>query len=150
VSRLLAWTVVALGVAAQNQSQPHTGQQAPPDVACRPVTVLRDFCRVGCPDPPPTLARHIEPKVDRLKRPLPTGMTILEIGVNLEGDVVSACVIRSLRDDFDKAAQAAVLQWRWKIPKLKGKERGFVVTVTVCTPDKPCTSPERRGPHTSS
>lgn len=37
--------------------------------------------------------------------------------------------VRGLRDDFDKAAQAAALQSRWKVGQLKGAEGGFVMTI---------------------
>jgi hypothetical protein len=50
----------------------------------------------------------------KLQRPLPTGVAILEIGVDGEGHVVSACVLRGVRQDFDEAAQHAALQSRWK------------------------------------
>ena len=100
--------------------------------------MLRNFCRVGCPDQAPTLTRHVEPNTKGLKHPLPSGAAIVELGVDLQGEVVSACVIRGVREDFDKAAQAATWQWRFKVPRLTGKERGFVVSVVVCTPDQRC------------
>ena len=94
---------------------------------------------MGCPDQvPPTLSRYVEPNTKGLKHPLPSGVTILELGVDLQSEVISACVLRSLREDFDKAAQAATWQWRFKIPRLTGSERGFGLTVTVCTPDQRC------------
>jgi len=93
---------------------------------------------VGCPDPPPILTRHVDPYMQKLRSPVPSGAAILEVGVNLEGEVVSACVVRSLRSDLDSAAQAAVLQWRWKVGALKGKERGFAMLVSLCAPDKRC------------
>jgi outer membrane biosynthesis protein TonB len=65
-------------------------------------------------------------------------VTILELGVDRQGEVISSCVLRSLRADFDKAAQAATWQWRFTIPRLTGSERGVVLTVTVCTPDQRC------------
>jgi hypothetical protein len=49
--------------------------------------------------------------------------------VDLHGEVVSG-VVRGVRDDFDRAAQAATRQWRFKLPELTGKERGFVLLVT--------------------
>jgi outer membrane biosynthesis protein TonB len=62
----------------------------------------------------------------------------MELGVDLQGEVISACVIRSVREDFDKAAQRAAWHWRFKLPRLAGNERGFVLTVSVCTPDQRC------------
>ena len=62
----------------------------------------------------------------------------MELGVDLQGEVISACVVRSVRKDFDRAAQAAARQWLFKIPRITGNERGFVLTVIVCTPDQRC------------
>ena len=62
----------------------------------------------------------------------------MEVGIDLEGRVVSACVVRGLRPDFDSAAQAAVRQDRWKVGQVRGKERGFVLLVSVCAPNTKC------------
>jgi hypothetical protein len=105
------------------------------DDACRPAA-LREFCRVGCIDPPPAETHRVDPSLKDVRHPLPSGVAILELGVDLMGQPVSACILRSVRDDFDKAAQAAALQSRWKVPQLKGHERGFALTVTACTPDR--------------
>jgi hypothetical protein len=113
------------------------------DSACRP-DALREFCRVGCPDAPPVETHRADPSLDDVRRPLASGVVILELGVGLNGKPVSACVVRGVRDDFDRAAQAAALQSRWKVPTLKGRERGFVMTITVCTPDR-VSDRERRG-----
>jgi hypothetical protein len=43
---------------------------------------------------------------------------------------VSACVLRGLRGDFDRAAQAAALQWLWTSKVIDGKRVGVVATVT--------------------
>ena len=135
---LSAMALAALATWGQQAAQPHSPPKRATDALCRP-SLLRDFCRVGCPDQtPPTLARHVAPNTKGLKNPLPSGVTIIELGVDLQGEVVSACVIRGLRADFDKAAQAAAWQWRFKLPVLTGSERGFVLTVTVCTPDQRC------------
>jgi hypothetical protein len=73
-------------------------------------------------------------------RPYPSGVAILEAGISVEGQVVSVCVLRGLRTDFDTAAQAAVLRWRFlnDAVRLNGKPLGVVMTVTVCTPDRKC------------
>jgi len=70
-----------------------------------------------------------------LRRPHPSGIAILELGINTEGHVVSACVRRGVRSDFDKAAQAAALEWLWAPKTLKGKPVGVVMTVTFDTHD---------------
>ena len=118
---------------------------------CRPAALKEFFCRVGCPDPPPTLIEPIQTDVTQLRRPRPSGMAILEIGVNLKGEVVSACVLRSLRSDFDVAAQRAWMKSRWKVPQQRrGDERGFIITVTACTPGQKCPAPSAdRRIHTS-
>lgn len=56
-----------------------------------------------------------------LRRPLPRRVAIAEIGINLDGEVVSACIIRGLRSDFDKAVQVAALQGRWKMLERRGE-----------------------------
>lgn len=72
-----------------------------------------------------------------VQRPYPGGIAILEIGIDRSGIPVSACVLRGVRADFDKAAQAAALQWRWTRPVLEtGEPVGVVMTVTVAAADK--------------
>ena len=130
--------VAALATWLQQPAQPHSSPKRATGALCRPSS-LRDFCRVGCLDQtPPTLTRHVAPNIKGLKHPLPSGATIIELGVDLQGEVVSACVIRGIREDFDKRAQDAASQWRFKLPRLTGNERGFVLTVSVCTPDQRC------------
>jgi hypothetical protein len=137
-SVLFVLALAALATWQQPPARPLSSPAEATDALCRPSS-LQNFCRVGCADQtPPTLTRHVEPNTKRLKHPLPKGATIIELGVDLQGEVVSACVIRSLREDFDKAAQAATWQWRFKIPRLTGNERGFVLTVSVCSPDQRC------------
>jgi TonB family protein len=102
--------------------------------ACCPAA-LAQFCRVGCHGTPPRLIQSVAPTLRKVARPYPTGVVILELGINETGRVISACVLRSVRTDFDQAAQAAALQWRWHPFLLRGKPIGAVTTVTVCTPD---------------
>ena len=73
-------------------------------------------------------------------RPYPSGVAVLEAGINVEGTVVSVCVLRGIRSDFDKAAQASVVGWQFRndVVRLNGKPLGVVLTVTVCTPDLKC------------
>jgi hypothetical protein len=40
-------------------------------------------------------------------RPFPSGVVILEAGIDEKGQAVSACVLRGIRSDVDKAAQFA-------------------------------------------
>jgi len=141
---LFALALLGVGVAhaLPLQKQKPSQQDSPKADACRPA-VLRDFCRVGCPDSPPVQTHRVEASVKQLWRPLPSGVAILEIGVNVHGEVVSACVVRGVRRDFDEAAQRASLQGRWKWTAGEGRQRGFVLTVTFCTPDQQCTAPDK-------
>jgi hypothetical protein len=90
------------------------------------------------PKPYPVQTKHVDPSLKNVHRPLPSGVVILEVGVDLDGKVVSACVMRGVRDDFDKASQVAALQSQWKIPAASVARSGYVVTITECTPDKDC------------
>ena len=133
--------MLALSLAAPSTLAHQRAMKTVTDAACHPA--FREFCRVGCADPPPVEIRRVDPSLKDVRRPLPSGVVILELGVDLTGQPVSACVLRSVRDDFDKAAQAAALQSRWRVPPLKGRERGFVLTVTTCTPDRANDCPHR-------
>jgi TonB family protein len=101
-----------------------------PDALCCPARLV-DFCRVGCPGPPPTITRRVAPDMKNVARPHPDGTAILEIGVNTEGRVISACVLRTLRPDFDRAAQAAARRWRFEPKLLKATPVGVAMTATI-------------------
>ena len=132
-------TTIAVLVSALATAPALARQRAPKnatDNACRPAA-LHDFCRVGCSEPQHAVeTRHVEPTLQHVHAPLPSGVVILEVGVDLHGKVVSACVMRGIRDDFDQAAQAAALANQWKIPAPHVPVRGYVLTVTACTPDR--------------
>jgi len=100
---------------------------------CAPAA-LSGFCRVGCPGSPPTLIRRVEPDLKSVAGPYPLGVSVLELGVNKEGRVISACVLRSLRSDFDAAAQAAAMRWLWTPTTVRGQPVGVVMTVAVTAP----------------
>ena len=115
----------------------------PPHRACAPglaccKAALQGFCRIGCAAALPKLIQPVAPDLTEVARPYPSGVVILEVGIDAKGQVVSACVLRGVRSDFDKAAQAAALRWRWNPTVLDGKPVGVVMTVTVCTPDLNC------------
>jgi len=84
------------------------------------------------------VATSVAPDLASVTRPYPSGVVILEVGINDKGHVVSVCLLRGVRSDFDKAAQAAALRWRWNPYLLKGKPVGVVITTTLCTPDLGC------------
>jgi TonB family protein len=98
-------------------------------------SALVGFCRVGCPGPLPVAIRRIAPNINTVREPRPKGTAILELGVNEEGHVVSACVLRGVRSDFDQAAQAAALEWLWTPKVVKGQRVGVVVTLAFDAPD---------------
>ena len=142
-SSLLLATLLLL---PQKPAAPKAGPLAQ-NAYCRPAE-LRDFCRVGCHDANPKLTRQVALKTDKLRKPEPRGIAILELGITRAGDVVSACVLRGVRDDFDKAAQVAARQWKFRPQAGRGAERGYMLTVTVCTPNlkcRPATMPGGRG-----
>jgi hypothetical protein len=134
----LVWAVTLPSAAAQRASKNAT------DTECRPAA-LHDFCRVGCPEPHAVETHHVEPSLAHVHAPAPSGIVIIEAGVDLSGKVVSACVMRSVRDDFDKAAQRAALASQWKIPAPRVPVRGYVLTLTACTPDRSSDCAHRAG-----
>jgi TonB family protein len=86
----------------------------------------------------PKLLKRVEPDLSDVARPYPCGVVILEIGIDERGEVVSSCVLHSVRADFDKAAQAATRKWRWTVSLRKEKPIGLVMTVTVLAPNGNC------------
>ena len=96
---------------------------------------MQAYCRVGCPGPPPKKLLNVAPDLTTVAKPYPSGVVILELAINEKGVVVSSCLLRGIRSDFDKAAQASALQWRFNPYRPKGKPVGVVMTVTVTTPD---------------
>ena len=104
-----------------------------PDVPCCPAAVTRDYYREG-PGPPKRIL-YVAPDLTTVAKPYPSGVVILELAINEKGVVVSSCLLRGIRSDFDKAAQVATLGWKFNPYLLKGKPVGVVLTVTVTTPD---------------
>jgi TonB family protein len=101
---------------------------------CCPYTGTTQFCRVGCSAPTPAVPlSRPGPDIKSLQQPLPTGIAILELGIDERGQVLWACVLHGLRTDFDEAAQRAALKWRFRPTLLKGKPVGVVMAVTVDT-----------------
>ena len=113
------------------------GRACESGVRCCPEA-LAGFCRVGCPGPPPQVKSWVVPDLTSVARPYPSGVVILELGINKTGLAVSACVLRGVRSDFDEAVQAAALRSRWNSYLPHGKPVGLVMTTTVCTPDLNC------------
>ena len=96
------------------------------------------ICRVGCSGFVLKRIRWDPPDPKTVARPYPDGVVIVEAGIDQKGQVVSACVLRGVRSDFDKAAQVAVLKWKFDPLMLQGQSVSAFLTVTVCTPDRKC------------
>jgi len=78
-------------------------------------------------EPAPTAIRRVAVNLNQVRRPYPSGIAILEIGINEKGRVVSACVLRGLRSDFDRAAQAAAMRWLFTPKVLHGQPVGVAM-----------------------
>ena len=150
--------VVALAAAAERQSTGPNPQRDPAssvrtgplrpckaEVACCPAA-LKNFVRVGGHPPlPPKLITRVEPDLEKVARPYPCGVVILQLGIDERGEVASSCVERGVRDDFDKAAQAATRRWRYTVSYFQGQPVGMVPSVTVAAPDDSCQGKRGRG-----
>jgi len=110
------------------------------DLCCPSVMRRQEPSRLGSGPPPPTLIKRVESDLAAVARPYPCGVVIMDLAISERGEVVSSCVLRSVRDDFDKAAQVATHQWRWRLPpdSLQGKPPGMMLTVTVVAPGTAC------------
>ena len=91
---------------------------------------------MGYPCAPPRLLEWIAPDLKDVAKPHPQGAAILEIGIGKRGEVVSACVLRGVRADFDCAAQEAARHWRYSVPTLWGEPIGLVSAVVVAAPSR--------------
>jgi protein TonB len=95
-----------------------------PQVASAPV-------RIGGQIKAPALVHRGEPIYpDFAAMAQVTGLVILEATVNRDGCVESVKVLRSRHPLLDKAAQDALLQWRYSPLVLNGIPTPFVLTVT--------------------
>jgi periplasmic protein TonB len=96
----------------------------PPQVASAPV-------RIGGQIKAPALLHRVEPIYpDFAAMAQVTGLVILEATVNRDGCVESVKVLRSRHPLLDRAAQDALLQWRYSPLVLNGMPTPFVLTVT--------------------
>jgi TonB family protein len=130
---LLLTVLLSPGQGRSPQARPAPPPPCVPGDPCCAWAVV-GFCRVGCPPPPPVPISSPVPDVAKLPEPHPTGIAIVEIGVSEVGRVVSACVLRGVRPDFDRAAQEAALRSRWTPKLLNGRPVGVVMTVTYQFP----------------
>jgi TonB family protein len=137
VSPMVAWQndLPRAASGAKHTFQPGCRAQAavtPPDIpltaavlAARPLTQVR-------------------PDLSRVVRPYPHGSVELDVGIDARGRVVSVCLVRGLRSDVDRAAIAAVQQWRYEPPRLRDTGEPFPLTFPVAIgifPESPAPPP---------
>jgi protein TonB len=103
----------------------------PPPPPPAPAPVERGPVRVGGAITTPALLTRVEPDYPPLAvRAHVEGVVILEAVVDKQGRVEEVTVLRS-PPLLDKAAIAAVRQWRYSPLLLNGQPERFVLTVTV-------------------
>jgi protein TonB len=103
----------------------------PPPPSPSPPPAARAPVRIGGELKAPTLVERVEPEYPPLAaRAQVQGVVILEALVDHEGRVEDVRVLRSI-PLLDKAAIAAVRQWRYSPLLLNAKPERFVLTVTV-------------------
>lgn len=77
---------------------------------------------------PPQLVTRVEPRWPKRE---PRGIIILATVITAEGHVCAAHVVRGLDPELDRAAQAAVRQWRFTPVRIGGRARAAFYNVTV-------------------
>ena len=103
----------------------------PPPPPPPPQEGPRAPVRVGRQIKEPTLIHRVDPEYPRLAQVSQIeGVVILEAIVDQEGRIESVTVLRSA-PVFDKAALAAVRQWRYSPVILNGRPERFILTVVV-------------------
>ena len=103
----------------------------PPPPPPSPPPVARAPVRIGGELKAPALVERVEPEYPPIAvRAQVQGVVILEAVVDLHGRVEDVRVLRSI-PLLDKAAIAAVRQWRYSPLLLNGTPERFVLTVTV-------------------
>jgi protein TonB len=104
---------------------------APPPPLPPPPPMERGPVRVGGAITAPALVSRVEPEYPPLAvRAQVQGVVILEAIVDREGRVENVEILRSI-PLLDRAAIAAVKQWRYSPLLLNGRPERFVLTVTV-------------------
>jgi TonB family protein len=71
-------------------------------------------CRVGCDAEVPKKIIEVAPDLSGLDVTGLNGVEIVEILVDVHGDVQEACLLRGVREDVDRRAIAAIRQWRFE------------------------------------
>jgi len=81
---------------------------------------------------PPKLIKLVKPVYpEEARREGVEGVVIVEARTDKEGNVEAVQVLRGIDPHLNKAAMAAVLQWKYEPMYIKGKPNGVVFTVTV-------------------
>ncbi len=92
--------------------------------------------RIGFPAA--RLLRRVEPDLRKVSRPYPTGVVILEAGIDETGKVKTVCVLRGLRDDVNQATIAAVRRWQFDPAHTReGQPWPVVMTLAVLIRQEP-------------
>lgn len=108
------------------------GLPEPPPPPPPPPPVRKGPVRIGGQIQQPQLTRRIEPEYPPLAvKAHITGVVILEATVAADGAVAEVKVLRSAHPLLDRAAEAAVQQWRYSPVILNGTPVPFVLTVTL-------------------
>ena len=103
----------------------------PPPPPPLPTPVPREPVRVGGEVKAPALIHRVEPEYPLLAvRARVQGVVILEAIVDRQGRIEDVRVLRSI-PLLDRAAIAAVKQWRYSPLLVSGQPERFVLTVTV-------------------
>jgi protein TonB len=104
---------------------------APPPPPPPPPPVAAAVVRIGGKITAPALLHRVEPIYpDVASMAQLTGLVILEATVSTDGCVDSVKVLRSRHPLLDRAAQDALMQWRYSPLVLNGTPTAFVLTVT--------------------
>jgi protein TonB len=103
----------------------------PPPPPPPPAPVASAPVRIGGQITAPALLHRVEPIYpDVAAMAHLTGLVILEATVNTRGSVDSVKLLRSRHGLLDKAAEDALMQWRYSPLVLNGMPTPFILTVT--------------------
>ncbi len=76
-------------------------------------------CRVGCDADVPKKVAEVAPDLSGLDITGLNGVEIVEILIDVRGDVQQACLLRGVREDVDGRVIAAIRQWRFEPAALR-------------------------------
>ncbi len=88
--------------------------------------------RVGWAGTPAKIIQRRKPDLSKVAKPYPTGIVLVEAGIDDTGKVRTVCLKRGLRDDVSAAAIGAFRQWRFSPARTpEGQPWPVVMTFTV-------------------